>query len=406
MRELVDSTPIAGDPAALRAAIADRGYVFLRGLLDPAPIRKLARDVLGALQRDGWLAGGADPERAALLPPARDFKNANFVPGYTDVQRIEYLHALPHDPALTSVLRALVGEDVFCHPRKVARLVWPAELGTTPGLYVHQDFVVEGVADMFTTWVPFVECPPELGGLAILTGSQNEGVQARFDAVDPDDERWASTHYRVGDVLLFHCLTAHGALPNRTDRLRLSADYRWQSASTPVPADALGPHLAGALPGWDELGADWADRSWVTPPEGVRVVERSGGEAAGVPASRFVRVPEQSPAEGEHVVLAGLFNNMRDAFRPRKAGGREAVVDYRIAGDGTDHHWQLVVSGGECAVAARPDSVGQVTISASFADYLKIVSGKMDPMGALGSGRLRIEGAAELAVEQLNWFRD
>ncbi|WP_253776540.1 phytanoyl-CoA dioxygenase family protein [Goodfellowiella coeruleoviolacea] len=407
MRELVDSTRIADDPAALRARVADEGYLFFRGLLDPAPIQKLARDIRTALQADGWLAEGVDPDVAELRPPARDFKNVNFLPGYTNVQKIEYLHALPHQPALTSVVQALIGPDVFCHPRKVARLVWPTELGTTPGIYVHQDFVVEGVMDMFTTWVPFVDCPPELGGLAILTGSQNEGVSPRFDHVDPADDRWATTSYQVGDVLLFHCLTAHGALPNRTDRLRLSADYRWQSAATPVPAEALGPHLAGALPGWDELGANWTTRSWVRPPAGVRVVERTGGEAAEIPPSEFVTVPAQTPAEGEHVVLAGLFNNMRDAFRPTKAGSREAVIDYHITGkNGTDHHWQLVVSGGECSVAAAGQRAGQVAISSSFSDYLRIVSGKMDPMSALGSGRLRIEGAAELAVEQLNWFRD
>ncbi len=407
MRELVDSTPIAADPIALRAQIAENGYVFLRGLLDPAPIRKLAQDALGALQRANWLAAGADPATAALLPPARDFKNADFVEGYAAVQRIEALHALPHDPALAAVMRALVGSDVFCHPRKVARLVWPTSLGTTPGIYVHQDFVVEGVADMFTTWVPFVDCPRELGGLAVLTGSQNDGVQARFDQVNPDDDRWASTEYQVGDVLVFHCLTAHGALPNRTDRLRLSADYRWQSAATPVPADALRPHLFGALPDWAELGADWTNRDWTTPPDGLRVVERTGGEAAAVPPSRFVTVPEQSPTEGEHVVLSGLFNNMRDAFRPAKAGARAARVDYRITGEtGAEHRWQVVVSGGECTLRTDPEPLAEVTIRSAFTDYLRIVSGKMDPGVALSTGKLRIEGSLELAVEQLAWFRD
>ncbi|WP_158075681.1 phytanoyl-CoA dioxygenase family protein [Actinokineospora bangkokensis] len=403
----MDSTPIAADPDALRARVAEDGYVFLRGLLEPGPIRKTAHQVLAALQAEGWLSPDAEPAEAELLPPARDFKNANFVPGYARVQKVEGLHSLPHQPALTAVLRALVGDDVFCHPRKVARLVWPTGMGTTPGLYVHQDFVVEGVADMFTTWVPFVDCPPELGGLAVLTGSQNQGVAPRFDHVDQDDDRWATTSYRVGDVLLFHCLTAHGALPNRTSRLRLSADYRWQSAATPVPADALRPHLFGALPDWDELSAGWAEPGWVTPPAGVRTVERTGGEAASVPPSRFVTVPEQSPTDGEHVVLAGLFNNMRDAFQPARAAGRTAAIDYRITGqDGADHHWRLAVADGGCTVVTDPPSPGEVTISSAFSDYLRIVSGKLDPFAALSTGKLRIEGSPELAVEQLTWFRD
>ncbi|WP_082373936.1 phytanoyl-CoA dioxygenase family protein [Nocardia sp. NRRL S-836] len=407
MRELVDSTPIANDGAALRARIAEHGYVFFRGLLDRAPIDQLAANIRSALQREGWIGAGTDPGTAPLVPPARDFKNGNFFPGYVETQKIEYLHALPHQPALTAVMRALIGDDVFCHPRKVARLVWPTDLGTTPGIYVHQDFVVEGVPDMFTSWVPFVDCPLELGGLAVLTGSQNEGVRPRLGQVDPDDDRWASTSYRAGDVLVFHCLTAHGALPNRTDRLRLSADYRWQSARTPIPAEALQPHMLGPVPGWDELSEGWENASWITPPADVRIVQRTGGEAAAVPPSEFVTVPAQSVGEGEHAVLAGLFNNMKDAFRPHKTGGTEAVIDYHISGhNGDHHHWQLVVADGKCVVSDHGSENGQVSIISNFGDYVRIANGNMDPMSALGSGKLRIEGELQLAVAQLQWFRD
>jgi putative sterol carrier protein len=407
MRELVDSTSIANDGTALRARIAEDGYVFFRGLLDRTPIDELATSIKSALQRKGWLEAGVDPSTAALVPPARDFKNGNFFPGYVETQKFEYLHALPHQPSLTAVMRALVGPDVFCHPRKVARLVWPTELGTTPGIYVHQDFVVEGVADMFTSWVPFVDCPPELGGLAVLTGSQNEGVRPRLGRVDPDDDRWASTSYRVGDVLVFHCLTAHGALPNRTGKLRLSADYRWQSVRTPIPAEALQPHMLGPVPGWDELSEGWENPSWITPPADVQIVQRTGGEAATVPASEFVTVPEQSVGEGERAVLAGLFNNLRDAFRPHKASGTAAIIDYHISGhDGDQHHWQLAVSDDRCTVSDSGSGNGQVVIMSNFGDYVRIANGTMDPMSALSSGKLRIEGDLQLAVAQLQWFRD
>ncbi|HEU5107343.1 MAG TPA: phytanoyl-CoA dioxygenase family protein, partial [Micromonosporaceae bacterium] len=187
MRDLRDSSEIAQEPDRLRQRIAQDGYVFFRGLLDPEPIRVLAGDLLSALQREGWLRDGV------LTGPARDFKNANFYGGYTALQRLEYFHALPHEPALTQIMRNLLGPDVFLHPRKTGRIVWPTRLGTTPGIYPHQDFVVEGVPDMFTSWIPFLDCPRELGGLAILVGSQNQGVVPRFDQVDRSDDAWAST---------------------------------------------------------------------------------------------------------------------------------------------------------------------------------------------------------------------
>ena len=39
--------------------------------------------------------------------------------------------------------------------------------------------------------------------------------------------------YQPGDVLIFHNLTLHWALPNTSDRIRLSIDTRAQPANTP-----------------------------------------------------------------------------------------------------------------------------------------------------------------------------
>jgi ectoine hydroxylase-related dioxygenase (phytanoyl-CoA dioxygenase family)/putative sterol carrier protein len=407
MRELEDSSAIADNAEELRHRIADQGYVFFRGLLDPAPIHRLATDLRTALQREGWLADGVAPEEAALQGPARDFKNANFFGGYTALQRLEYFHALPHEPVLTKVMANLIGSDVFIHPRKVGRIVWPTKMGTTPGIYTHQDYVVEGVPDMFTSWIPFVDCSRDLGGLAILTGSQNEGVVPRLHRVRTDDDAWATTDYRVGDVLIFHCLTAHAALPNETDGLRLSGDYRWQSTEQELPADALLPHMHGAVPGWAELTEGWASDEWVAPPAGVEVVERFGGEIATRPyTSQYVSVPPQTPHHGEHTVLAGIFNNMQDSFRPSKAAGERAVISYLITSDSGDHRWQLEVADGACQVIADGEKNPDVTITSDFRSYLGIISGKLDPAAALGAGNLRIDGDIHIALNQMQWFRD
>jgi hypothetical protein len=62
----------------------------------------------------------------------------------------------------------------------------------------------------------------------------------------------------AGDVLLFHSHTVHAARPNISDgALRISADYRFQSASLPVVADSLQPHM-GRLR-WDDVYADWPE---------------------------------------------------------------------------------------------------------------------------------------------------
>ncbi|MFF5212019.1 phytanoyl-CoA dioxygenase family protein [Streptosporangium sp. NPDC000396] len=406
MRELRESSAIIHDPQEMRRRIAEDGYIFFRGLLDSTPIRQLALDILSALQEEGWLKDGYPPDEAPLEPPARDFKNSNFFGGYIALQRLEYFHALVHQAALTTVMRNLIGADVFSHPRKVGRIVWPTRLGTTPGIYAHQDFVVEGVPDMFTSWIPFVDCPRQLGGLAILTGSQNEGVVARLHRVDPENDAWVTTDYQVGDVLIFHCLTAHAALPNRTERLRLSGDYRWQSVAQPLPADALLPHLHGPVPGWSELSRDWSSTAWIDVPDGVQAIDRAGGEIPEFSASPFVRVPPQTSRDREHAVLAGIFNNMQDSFRPEKAVGEHAVIEYRIVSESGNHHWQIQVSGSRCLAAPNGDEPADVTITSAFRDYLMITGGKADPVDAFGRGALSIDGDLSIALEQMEWFRD
>ena len=53
---------------------------------------------------------------------------------------------------------------------------------------------------------------------------------------------WATTSYQPGDVLIFHCLTPHAALPNTGSALRISGDFRWQTPDHPAPSElVLGP---------------------------------------------------------------------------------------------------------------------------------------------------------------------
>lgn len=56
--DLFDSTGLLGDGTALRRRIAEDGYVFFRGLLDPAEIRSAGAAILGQLQGDGWTEPG------------------------------------------------------------------------------------------------------------------------------------------------------------------------------------------------------------------------------------------------------------------------------------------------------------------------------------------------------------
>jgi hypothetical protein len=241
--ELRDSKGLLGDWEALRSRIAADGYVFVRGLLDAEEVRSVGRSNLGHLQSTGWTESACDPVSAPPRTPVRAVRmlDAFGDPGYRRILADPGFNRLPFDAPLADLMGQILGPAGFCYPLKLPRIVYPASMvPKQPGNIVHKDY--RAVQDMFTCWVPLGDVPPSLGGLAIMTGSHHTS-RVRYRPLSTMEAGWATTDYRPGDVLVFHCLTTHAALPNRADHLRFSAEYRWQLADQPAPRRmVIGPH--------------------------------------------------------------------------------------------------------------------------------------------------------------------
>ena len=217
--ELADSSPLQGDPDALRRCLGDDGYLFFRGLLPAAAMRAAADGVLAELHRGGWVDDRDIPSgrrralnsREALDDPA--FRAAIAGPAFNQI---------PYLARLRSLVRMILGPRAFSYPAKVLRAVYPERPpGVARGRHVHQDYSVSGVQDMLTTWVPLMEIPVQLGGLGVRPGS-HLGPPLRPRVLGQGERGWATTDYRAGDVLIFiasprtpPCLTAalHCAFP-------------------------------------------------------------------------------------------------------------------------------------------------------------------------------------------------
>jgi hypothetical protein len=79
------------------------------------------------------------------------------------------------------------------------------------------------------------------------------GLRTHFEKIGGE---WVSSPLGLGDVLFFYSLTVHKGLPNRSkDRLRLSADFRFQPAADPVMNLLLNPHQGRIT--WDQVYEDW-----------------------------------------------------------------------------------------------------------------------------------------------------
>ncbi|MBI3455554.1 MAG: phytanoyl-CoA dioxygenase family protein [Candidatus Rokubacteria bacterium] len=265
LHEFVPSNDLLDRPADLRGRMDRDGFLFLRGLLPRDEVVEVRRALLECCREGGWLVGGSelgearvDAARACVEPePA-------FLDVYYRVQRREAFHTFAHHPALLRVMATLLGEPPLPHPQKIARFIFPQNLDhTTPP---HQDFVfIQGTPETYTAWIPLGDCPKALGGLQLDAGSHRGGIleyHASLGAggmsIRPETlpDRWHSTDYRAGDVVVFHSLMVHRGLPNLTgDRLRLSVDYRYQAPSQPICETSLRPHM-GELT-WEEVYRGW-----------------------------------------------------------------------------------------------------------------------------------------------------
>ena len=298
----------------LRRRSAACGYVFFEKLLPPQAVLEVRRAFVQILDDAGWLDAGREDAlstRATRTPLGTKLEGQEeYRPIMRAFQSLESFHALSRSPKLLGVLDALFDEPTFVHPRNIGRIILPQknDFKTMP----HQDWVhIQGCPNTITGWLPLGDVSVDDGGLAVLEGSSRYGVRRHWNkdllglvggaggisvTCKQLEERgcvWKTADYQAGDILLFNSLAIHQALPNLSDSIRLSCDFRYSGLSKEVVPDGLLPH--GNIAPWPDLyrgesaGAGtrrWAGDSsqefyWV--PEGARprLVERIPGYHVG-----------------------------------------------------------------------------------------------------------------------------
>lgn len=269
---LRDSSEVADDADALRARMAEDGYLFLPGRLHRDEVLDARRVIVERLHERGWLHPDHPPMEAVVAP---EKGKAYFMPdlaeGNAPLMRVLY------DGPLMDLFARLFGGPVRHFDFTWMRAVSPGG-ATAP----HCDIVYmgRGTRNLYTAWTPLGDIPLEIGGLMILENSHRRndvlGEYLRQDVDsycengpnaekvrtgalhwehwDGSGESWdgsishdpaalraalggrwlTAAEYRAGDVLIFSIKTVHASLDNRSDRIRLSSDTRYQRAGEPV----------------------------------------------------------------------------------------------------------------------------------------------------------------------------
>jgi hypothetical protein len=282
VENLDDCTPLLNDPDALRQQMATNGYVYLPGYLGRDRVKAARRVFIDELQRRGMLHPDRDPMDGFYNPAAG-------APGFAG-GRLETLFPDPqpiHDALYTGPMmaffRTLFGDGIDVRHYDYT---WTRQVNPGPATPLHSDVVYmgRGTHELYTAWTPMGDNSFDLGGLILLEGSNNHaGLAKSYWRSDVDSfcsnkadkrdgwakangmggslrgsanqirrslggKRWVTADYRMGDVVLFSVYTVHGGTDNRSDRLRLSTDTRYQRADQPADERWIGEQPAAHGP--------------------------------------------------------------------------------------------------------------------------------------------------------------
>ena len=106
----------------------------------------------------------------------------------------------------------------------------------------------------------------------------------------------------------------------------------------------------------------------------------------------------------EELTIAKLMDLMPKAFLPEKAAGVEAVVQYRLTGD-QGGEWVVTIRDGACSVSPGTTESPNLILTAQASDYIDIISGKLNAMGAFAEGKIKLKGDLSLAMKLTNYFK-
>ena len=258
------------DPTELKAMLAERGYLFLQGLIPPGTIGELRYDMRQVLLENGYVVEDPQCELkwSGKIPEGDEMTSGGRVGRF--LSALPSLQGVIYSEELRRVLQDLFGGEIRSWVENVDRLraQFQSDMSSTSGgqwysytTPAHQDGYHFDVP-FLTAWIPLMDIDLKTGGLALLKGSHQEGLQQHWwqgrrylgiaestqhaqamaaqggtvvaGAVEPHDrpKTWLRSNYTAGDVLIFHPHMVHKGVGNCSQQLRLSGDFRYQRAGT------------------------------------------------------------------------------------------------------------------------------------------------------------------------------
>ena len=91
------------------------------------------------------------------------------------------------------------------------------------------------------------------------------------------------------------------------------------------------------------------------------------------------------------LTVTAVFEQMPEAFQAGAAAGVDLIFQFNILGPGGGE-WHAVIKNETCGVTEGKHEQPTTTIKMNDEDFIALMSGKLNPMSAYTSGKLKIEG--------------
>jgi len=105
------------------------------------------------------------------------------------------------------------------------------------------------------------------------------------------------------------------------------------------------------------------------------------------------------------LTIADIMSRMPGAFVPEKAQGMDALIHFNFTGADAGQ-WNALIKDGKCEVSqGNPSRTPTMTLTTDSGDYIKLITGELDPMTAFMQGKLKLEGDLNLAMKLTQMFK-
>ena len=258
---LRESNDILDNTDALRERMATDGYLLIRELHDKEAVLTARRQILEKLAAKGMIASDAPLVDGIFNPDYPEPASTGSMGNKALTQTSAFKSVVEGKPVMDFFKRFLGGDA------RTFDFKWLRTAGPGSGSPIHYDiiFMGRGTQDLYSCWTPFGDVSLDMGPIVLCLGSNRfEKVRATYGQSDVDRDlieghfsdkpleivekfggHWATTTFSTGDVIIFSMFLMHASLVNTSNKIRITADTRYQLASEPIDERWIGEKPKG-----------------------------------------------------------------------------------------------------------------------------------------------------------------